>query len=104
MLRWNSTNPVKQPRGVPMGVRAGLTGGHLCIDLTNIEMSGDDQQELLRAVQATVVAQLARQSAMSRVVTISMSPNNGQEDQPEPDRSPDPNRTPRPEPSPRPEP
>ena len=47
-----------------MGARAGLTGGHLCIDLTNIEMSGDDQQDLLRAVQATVVAHLARQSAV----------------------------------------
>jgi len=66
--------------GGPMGIKAGLTGGHLCIDLTNIEMSGDDQQKLLRAVQATVVAHLARQSAMSKVVTISMSPNNGQED------------------------
>ena len=87
-----------------MGVRAGLTGGHLCIDLTNIEMSGSDQQDLLRAVQATVVAHLARQSAMSRVVTISMSPNNGQEDRPVPDRSPDPDRSPRPEPAPRPEP
>ena len=82
-----------------MGIKAGLTGGHLCIDLTNIEMSGDDQQKLLRAVQATVVAHLARQSAMSKVVTISMSPNNGQEDQPEPDRSPDPDRTPQAEPS-----
>ena len=90
--------------GGSMGIKAGLTGGHLCIDLTNIEMSGDDQQKLLRAVQATVVAHLARQSAMSKVVTISMSPNNGQEDQPEPDRSPDPGRTPRPEPSPRPQP
>ena len=60
-----------------MRARGGLTGGHLCIDLTNIEMSGDDQQDLLRAVQTTVVAHLARQSAMSKVVTISMSPNNG---------------------------
>jgi hypothetical protein len=91
-------------KGDPMGIKAGLTGGHLCIDLTNIEMSGDDQQKLLRAVQATVVAHLARQSAMSKVVTISMSPNNGQEDQPDPDRYPDPNKTPRPEPSPRPQP
>ena len=60
-----------------MRARAGLTGGHLCIDLTNIEMSAEDQQDLLRAVQTTVVAHLARQSAMSKVVTISMSPNNG---------------------------
>jgi len=65
-----------------MGNRAGLTGGHLCIDLTNIEMSGDDQQDLLRAVQATVVAHLTRQSAVSKVVTISMSPNNGQDPKP----------------------
>ena len=62
-----------------MRARGGLTGGHLCIDLTNIEMSGEDQQDLLRAVQTTVVAHLARQSAMSKVVTISMSPNNGQD-------------------------
>ena len=69
-----------------MGARAGLTGGHLCIDLTNIEMSGDDQQDLLRAVQATVVAHLARQSAMAKVVTISMSPNNGFRPGEEPER------------------
>jgi hypothetical protein len=81
----------------------GLTGGHLCIDLTNIEMSGEEQQNLLRAVQATVVTHLARQSAVSKVVTISMSPNNGTED--EPDRSPEPpDRTPRPDPSPKPDP
>ena len=60
-----------------MRARGGLTGGHLCIDLSNIEMSDEDQQDLLRAVQTTVVAHLARQSAMSKVVTISMSPNNG---------------------------
>jgi hypothetical protein len=30
-----------------MGMRQQLTGGHLCIDLTNIEMSTDDQQALL---------------------------------------------------------
>jgi hypothetical protein len=82
----------------------GLTGGHLCIDLTNIEMSGEDQQDLLRAVQTTVVAHLARQSAMSKVVTISMSPNNGQDPRPEPDRSPDPDRNPRPNPPPKPDP
>jgi hypothetical protein len=89
-----------------MGERAGLTGGHLCIDLTNIEMSGNDQQDLLRAVQATVVAHLARQSAVSKVVTISMSPNNGTEEapRPEPDRSPQPDRSPRPDPSPKPDP
>ena len=71
-----------------MKARGGLTGGHLCIDLTSIEMSGEDQQKLLRAVQATVVAHLALQSAVSKVVTISMSPNNGT--RPEPSPSPDP--------------
>ena len=59
-----------------MGLRAGLTGGHLCIDLTNIEMSADDQQDLLAAIQAAVVAHLARRSEVAKVVTISMSSNN----------------------------
>ena len=90
-----------------MGERAALTGGHLCIDLTNIEMTGDQQQDLLRAVQATVVGYLARQSAVSKVVAISMSPNNGQREdepdekpepgKPEPDDKPDPGRTPPPD-------
>jgi len=87
--------------------RGALTGGHLCIDLTNIEMSGEEQQSLLRAVQTTVVAHLARQSAVAKVVTISMAPNNGFEPAQEPDRSPEPSpepdRTPEPEPSPKPE-
>jgi len=73
-----------------MKARGGLTGGHLCIDLTSIEMSGEEQQDLLRAVQATVVAHLARQSAVSKVVTISMSPNNGQDPQPKPEPPPPP--------------
>ena len=60
-----------------MGLRQALTGGHLCIDLTNIEMSPSDQQELLAAVQATVVAHLARHSEAAKVVTISMAPSNG---------------------------
>jgi len=73
-----------------MGLRAGMTGGHLCIDLTNIEMSADDQQDLLAAVQATVVAHLASRSEVAKVVTISMSPNSGQRRQAEssPRRSP----------------
>jgi hypothetical protein len=94
-------------KGDSMKARGGLTGGHLCIDLTSIEMSGEDQQKLLRAVQATVVAHLALQSAVSKVVTISMSPNNGMEeeprpqpDRPEPDPSPEPDPTPKPDPSP----
>ena len=49
-----------------MRARGGLAGGHLCIDLSNIEMSDEDQQDLLRAVQTTVVAHLARQSACPR--------------------------------------
>jgi hypothetical protein len=73
-----------------MGLRAGATGGHLCIDLTNIEMSADDQQDLLAAIQATVVAHLASRSEVAKVVTISMSPNNGRRRQAEasPERSP----------------
>jgi hypothetical protein len=91
-----------------MGDKVALAGGHLCIDLTNIEMTGDQQQGLLRAVQATVVAYLARHSAVSRVVTISMAPNNGQkEDQPderqEPGRKPDPDDKPDPERTPPPQ-
>lgn len=58
-----------------MGLRQQLTGGHLCIDLTNIEMSADDQQALLAAVQATVVAHLARHDEQAKVVTISLAPN-----------------------------
>ncbi len=77
-----------------MRERGRLTGGHLCIDLTNIEMSGEDQQDLLRAVKETVVMHLARQSAVANVVTISMSPNNGTRPEPTP--------APKPEPSPRP--
>jgi len=86
-------------KGDSMKARGGLTGGHLCIDLTSIEMSGEDQQKLLRAVQATVVAHLALQSAVSKVVTISMSPNNGtEEDEPRPQPEP-----PKPDPSPKPD-
>jgi hypothetical protein len=60
-----------------MGLRQALTGGHLCIDLTNIEMSPSDQQELLAAVQTTVVTYLSQRSEAAKVVTISMAPNNG---------------------------
>ena len=58
-----------------MGLRQQLTGGHLCIDLTNIEMTADDQQALLAAVQATVVDHLARHAEAPKVVTISLAPN-----------------------------
>ena len=56
--------------------------GHLCIDLSNIEMSGDQQRELLHAVEATVVKHLASVFVQSKVVTISLSPNNGQREAP----------------------
>jgi hypothetical protein len=90
-----------------MGARA--VRGHLCIDLTNIEMTAVQQQELLQAVQATVVKHLARQFAAAKVVTISMAPNNGFRPQDEPDQRPDPNRPteperPRPDPEPKPRP
>ena len=58
-----------------MGLRQQLTGGHLCIDLTNVEMSTDDQQALLAAVQQTVIDHLARHSEPAKVVTISLAPN-----------------------------
>jgi hypothetical protein len=87
-----------------MRARGGLAGGHLCIDLSNIEMSDEDQQDLLRAVQTTVVAHLARQSASAKVITITMSPNNGTRPTPEPDRNPQPDPSPRPDPSPKPDP
>jgi len=52
------------------------TGGSLCIDLTYVKMSGSELRSLVSAVQATVVEHLARQSAASNVVTISMMPTN----------------------------
>lgn len=52
------------------------SGGHLCIDLTYVKMSGNDLRSLVSAVQATVVEHLARQSLASNVVTISMMPTN----------------------------
>jgi hypothetical protein len=51
--------------------------GHLCIDLNEIVMTGDQQRELLRAVEATVLAYLAKVSEEYKVVTITMAPNNG---------------------------
>ena len=53
--------------------------GHLHIDLSHVELSGNAQQALLRAVQATVVTQLAHAASHVKVVTISLSQNNGQE-------------------------
>jgi hypothetical protein len=93
-----------------MGARAAFTGGHLYIDLTHLEMSAEQQQDLLLAVQTTVVKHLASQS--TKVVAISMSPNNGykpldepdtpEPDQPVPDRQPEPDK-PSPDPSPQPD-
>jgi hypothetical protein len=61
---------------VAMGGRA-ITGGHLCIDLGSIEMSGHEQQELMGIVQHAVVTFLVKVSTHAKVVTISMSENNG---------------------------
>jgi hypothetical protein len=68
-----------------MGARAEFTGGQLCIDLANLEMSAEQQQELLVAVQTTVVKHLASRSA-TKVVAITMSPNNGYKPLDEPER------------------
>ena len=57
--------------------------GHLCIDLSHVEMSGDQQQDLLHAVQATVVGHLAKVASQYKVVTITLGPNNGQRPKPE---------------------
>ena len=57
--------------------------GHLCVDLSHIEMTGDEQQALLRTVQEAVVGHLARVASHYKVVTISLSPNNGQRPVPE---------------------
>jgi hypothetical protein len=54
-----------------------FTGGHLCIDLNGIEMSGDEQRGLLHAVESAVVGYLALLSTSYKVVTVSMSQNNG---------------------------
>ena len=79
-----------------MGTQVGLRGGLLSIDLTDIEMTAAQQQELLQEVQATVVGHLARQFAATKVVAISMSPNNGtQPNQPKPTPSPEPDPPPR---------
>ncbi len=40
-------------------------------------MTGDQQRELLRAVEQVVIEHLARIAAGSKVVTITMAPNNG---------------------------
>jgi hypothetical protein len=61
-----------------MGLRQQMTGGHLCVDLTNIEMTPDDQQALLAAIQATVMEYLAQRSEAANVITISMSASSGQ--------------------------
>jgi hypothetical protein len=68
-----------------MGARAGFTGGQLCIDLANLEMSAEQQQELLLAVQTTVVKHLASRAA-TKIVAITMSPNNGYKPLDEPER------------------
>jgi hypothetical protein len=54
-----------------------FSGGHISVDLNDIEMTGDQQRELLRAVETTVVEYLARIAANTKVVTITLAPNNG---------------------------
>ena len=51
--------------------------GHLCIDLGHVELSGHDQQGLLRTVQDAVVTYLADLASPHKVITISLSQNNG---------------------------
>ena len=51
--------------------------GHLCVDLSHIELTGNQQQALLETVQAAVVGHLANVASSYKVVTISLSPNNG---------------------------
>lgn len=50
--------------------------GHLCIDLGHVELSGHDQQGLLKTVQAAVVTYLADLSSQHKVITISLSQDN----------------------------
>ncbi|MBY0332531.1 MAG: hypothetical protein K2X49_17895 [Acetobacteraceae bacterium] len=72
-------------------------GGHLCIDLTKVQMTGEERRDLLDAIQETVVSHLARISARANVVTISMLPdNNGERERPKPPPPPTPPPPPRP--------
>lgn len=64
--------------------------GHLCIDLSHVELSGDEQQALLQSVQAAVVTHLARVASQYKVITISLSPNNGQRPHPPEPNPPEP--------------
>lgn len=64
--------------------------GHLCIDLSHIEMTGEQQRALLRAVEATVVRHLAEVASHYKIVTISLSPNNGARPRPEDEPAPAP--------------
>src|SRR5580698_2420345 len=41
--------------GGAMGLKADFTAGHLRIDLSNIKMSPDDREDLLRSVRATCI-------------------------------------------------
>lgn len=85
------------------------TVGHLCIDLSHVQLSGDDKQALLQSVQAAVVTHLARVASHYKVITISLSPNNGQviepqETPPSPNTPKPPNAPPPPSPPPPPPP
>ncbi len=59
------------------------SGGHLCIDLNHVELTGDQQRELLQGVERVVVEHLARFNAGAKIVTITHSPNNGAAPKPE---------------------
>lgn len=50
--------------------------GHLCIDLGHVELSGHDQQGLLRTVQVAVATYLEQLALPHKVITISLSENN----------------------------
>lgn len=65
------------PVAVSLSPGDGLAGGHLCLDLSEVELPGPAQQELLGAAQEAVVTQLAQLASGYKVVAISMSPNNG---------------------------
>jgi hypothetical protein len=75
-----------------MGAKAEFTGGQLCIDLANLELSAEQQQDLLLAVQATVIKHLASRPAATKVVAITLSPNNGHKPLDEPDREKEPDK------------
>ena len=49
--------------------------GHLCIDLSQVNMTGHQQRDLLRRIETTVVDYLAAISSQANVVSITLSPD-----------------------------